>query len=54
MFTDPEALIVKGGVLALAMLSVVRLVLHDLNHLVNDFRRRKRRRIATRSGNHAR
>lgn len=40
---DPEAFIVKGAVLALAMLSVVRLVLHDFNHLVSDFRRRKRR-----------
>jgi hypothetical protein len=40
---DPEALIVKGGILALAMLSVVRLVLQDFNNLVSDFRRRRRR-----------
>lgn len=38
---DPEALILKGGILALAAVSVVRLVLHDLNKLVNDFRRKK-------------
>jgi hypothetical protein len=41
---DPEALIVKGGILALAALSVVRLVLQDFNNLVTDFRRRRRRR----------
>jgi hypothetical protein len=41
---DPEALVVKGGILALAALSVVRLVLHDFNNLVSDFRRRRRRR----------
>jgi hypothetical protein len=37
---DPEALIVKGGILALAMLSEFRLVLQDFNNLVNDFRRK--------------
>jgi hypothetical protein len=41
---DPEALVVKGEILALAALSVVRLVLHDFNNLVSDFRRRRRRR----------
>jgi hypothetical protein len=41
---DPEALVVKGGILALAALSVVRLVLHDFNNLVSDYRRRRRRR----------
>ncbi len=42
--TDPEALILKVGILALLALSVVRLVLHDFNNLVNDFRRKKWRR----------
>ncbi len=41
---DPEALIVKGGILALAALSVFRLVLQDFNKLVSDFRRKRRRR----------
>jgi hypothetical protein len=40
---DLEALIIKSGVLVLATMSVVRLVLHDFNHLRRDFRRRKRR-----------
>jgi hypothetical protein len=39
---DPEALIVKGGVLILAFLSVVRLILHDLNNLKDDWKRRRR------------
>jgi hypothetical protein len=41
---DPEALIVKGGVYALAALSVVRLIVHDFYHLLSDLRRRSRRR----------
>jgi hypothetical protein len=41
---DPEALIVKGGVLALATLSVIRLIVHDFNHLLSDLRRKSRRR----------
>jgi hypothetical protein len=41
---DPEALIVKGGVLALATLSVIRLVWQDLNSLRNDFRRKRKHR----------
>jgi hypothetical protein len=41
---DPEAVIVKGGVLALAALTVIRLVWHDLNNLINDFRRNRKHR----------
>jgi hypothetical protein len=41
---DPEVLIVKGGVLALAALAVIRIVWHDFNKLVNDFRRSRKRR----------
>lgn len=41
---DPEALIVKGGVLALAALSVIRIVWQDLNNLRNDFRRKRKHR----------
>jgi hypothetical protein len=41
---DPEAIVVKGGILALAVLSVIRVVLHDFNNLVSDFRKRRRRR----------
>ena len=42
--TDPEVLIVKGGVLALAVLSVIRLVWQDFNNLMSDFRRKRRHR----------
>jgi hypothetical protein len=41
---DPEALIVKGGVLALAALSVIRLVWQDFNNLISDLRRNRRHR----------
>jgi hypothetical protein len=41
---DPEAFIVKGGILALAALTVIRLVLQDFNNLVNDFRRKRKHR----------
>jgi hypothetical protein len=40
---DPEAVVVKGGILALATLSVLRLILFEINSIVNDFRRRRRR-----------
>jgi hypothetical protein len=46
---DPEALVIKGGVLILVVLAVFRLVLQDLHSLANDFQRiRKRRRLITR------
>jgi hypothetical protein len=41
---DLEALIVKGGVLILAALSVIRIVWQDFNNLMNDFRRKRRHR----------
>jgi hypothetical protein len=41
---DPELLIVKGGLLVLATLSVVRLVWQDFNNLRGDFRRKGKRR----------
>lgn len=41
---DPEAFIVKGGILALAALSVIRLVWQDFNNLRDDLRRKPRRR----------
>lgn len=40
---DPEAFIVKGGTLALAALSVSRVILHDVITILNDFRRWRRR-----------
>jgi hypothetical protein len=40
---DPEAFIVKGGILALATLTVVRFILYEINNILNDFRRRRRR-----------
>jgi hypothetical protein len=39
---DPEALIVKGGVLALAAMSVIRLVWSDFKRMRTDFRRRRK------------
>ena len=39
---DPETFIVKGGILALAALSVIRLVWQDFNNLRNDFRRKRK------------
>jgi hypothetical protein len=44
MAFDPEALIVKGGVLALAALSVIRLVWSDFNKMRADFRRGRKRK----------
>jgi hypothetical protein len=40
---DPEAMIVKGGILALALLSVIRLVWHDYNSLVCDVRKKRKK-----------
>jgi hypothetical protein len=40
---DPEALIVKGTILALALLSAVRLISMEISNVVNDFRKRRRR-----------
>jgi hypothetical protein len=40
---DPEAFVIKGGILVLATLTVVRFVLYELNNIVSDFRRRRRR-----------
>jgi hypothetical protein len=39
---DLEALIVKGGVLVLALLSVIRLIVHDFNSLRNEWKRWRR------------
>jgi hypothetical protein len=41
---DPEAFIVKGGILALATLSVIRFILHEFYNLRSDFRRGRKRR----------
>lgn len=41
---DLEALIVKGGVLVLAALSVIRLVWQEFNNLMRDFQRGRRHR----------
>jgi hypothetical protein len=40
---DPEAVIVKGGILALATLAFVRIILYEINNIRSDFRRRRRR-----------
>jgi hypothetical protein len=41
---DPEAFVVKGGIVALAALSVIRFILHEFNNLRSDFRKSRRRR----------
>jgi hypothetical protein len=45
---DPEAVLVKGAIIALAALTVIRLVLHEYDNLVSDFRRKRRRRVRVR------
>jgi hypothetical protein len=39
---DPEALIVKGCVLTLAAMSVIRIVWQDFNKLMSDIRRKRK------------
>ena len=41
---DPETFLVKGAVIALATLTVIRLVLREYNNLVSDLRKSRRRR----------
>ncbi len=41
---DPETLIVKGGVLALASFAVIRIVWCDFNKLMTDLRRKRKNR----------
>ena len=42
---DPEALVVKGGVVILAALSIARFIWQDFNKLMNDVRRKRRPRL---------
>jgi hypothetical protein len=37
---DFEIIVVKAGIIILASLAVIRMVLHDVNNLKRDFRRR--------------
>lgn len=41
---DPEAFVVKGGIVALATLSVIRFILREFNSLKSEFRRGRKRR----------
>jgi hypothetical protein len=41
---DLEAFIVRGGIVVLASMSIIRLIVFDFNNLVNDFRQKRRRR----------
>ena len=41
---DPEAIVVKGGILVLALLTVVRFIVYDYNKLMSDFRRNRENR----------
>lgn len=40
---DPEAFVVKGGVVALLVLGIIRLIWQDLNSLRDDIRRKPKR-----------
>lgn len=44
MIADPEAFIVKGGIIVLASLTVLRLIVHEIRNLRDDLLTRKRRR----------
>jgi len=44
VIADPEAFIVKGGIIVLASLGVLRLILHEIRNLKDDLFSRKRRR----------
>lgn len=41
---DPEVLVVKGGILILAALSIVRLILQEINNFRAELRRGPKRR----------
>jgi hypothetical protein len=41
---DPETIIVRGGILVLALLAVLRLVAHDIRNFKDDLIRKRRRR----------
>ena len=41
---DPETIIVKGGILVLASLAMVRLILHEIRNVRDEFIGKRRRR----------
>lgn len=41
---DPEAIVVKGGILILASLTVIRFIVYDYHKLMRDFRRNRKNR----------
>lgn len=40
---DPETIVVKGGIVILAALAVLRLIVHDIRSLGDDLTRKRRR-----------
>jgi len=40
---DPEAIVVKGGIIIMALLTILRLVVHDILNIGDDLARRRRR-----------
>lgn len=47
---DPEVLVLRGGIIALACLTVTRFVWYEFSNLRNDFRRKRRRGASKRVG----
>jgi len=41
---DPETIVVKGGIIALALLTVIRFVVHEIRNLKDDLSGKRRRR----------
>jgi hypothetical protein len=41
---DPETIVVKGGIIVLALLAVLRLIVHDIRNLKDDLSGKRRRR----------
>ena len=41
---DPETIVVKGGIIVLAFLTVLRFVVYEVRNLKDDLRKGRRRR----------
>ena len=41
---DPESFIVKGGIIILASLAMLRLIVHDIRNLKDDLTGKRKRR----------
>lgn len=41
---DPETIVVKGGIIVLALLTVLRFIVHEVQNLKEDLSGKRRRR----------